>query len=346
MSYEIGRAALNMQWTERVARTEYMDNWEVVRHFTGKDPQTDGSAWKEFRDAIHLDYLWTVNDGPVARGSRGRTTDMGHAEFNEGGSDFRPAGAAAFHTAEDVLNFNAVEEYGATDFDELVGYYEQWYQDAQVGTDQVISGGYYQTIVSGAIASFGWDMLLQAAGEEPERFGEDVLGSLFELSLHYYKAWARTSIEFFMCHDDMVWTEGPFMNPAFYRKYIFPRYKELWKPLREAGKRIIYCSDGTFDMFLDDLVEAGADGFCFEPTNDLEMMVRKYGKTHVLMGGADCRTLTFGKKDDIEKELRWVFSLARECPGFVFATGNHFPSNIPLENALFYFELVEELGKR
>jgi hypothetical protein len=33
MSYEIGRAALNLQWTPRVARTEYVDNWEVVLHF-------------------------------------------------------------------------------------------------------------------------------------------------------------------------------------------------------------------------------------------------------------------------------------------------------------------------
>jgi uroporphyrinogen-III decarboxylase len=189
-------------------------------------------------------------------------------------------------------------------------------------------------------------MLLEAAGEDQERFGEEVLGSIFEASLHYFKAWAQTSIEFFMCHDDMVWTQGPFMNPAFYRKHIFPRYKELWRPLREAGKKVLFTSDGTFDMFIDDLVEAGAHGLCFEPGNDLELMVRKCGQTHALIGGADCRTLTFGTKDDIEKELRWVFDVTRDCPGFIFATGNHFPANIPLENALCYLELVERLGER
>lgn len=346
MSYEIGRAALNLQWTERVARTEYCDNWEIVRHFTGKDPRQDPSANREFYDSIHLDYLWHTNDGPVAWSKRGRITDMGHAVYMEDGSDFRPMKPSPFKSVRDVLEFNAVEEYGLPDFQELVDYYERWYQEAQPALDQVISGGYYNTIVSGAIQAFGWDMLLQAAGEEPGKFGEDVLGSIFELSLHHYKAWAETSIEFFMCHDDMVWTQGPFMRPDFYRKYIFPRYKELWRPLKEAGKRVIFCSDGTFDMFLSDLVDAGADGFCFEPTNDLAMMVREYGNTHVLMGGADCRTLSFGTKQDIERELRWVFDMARDCPGFVFATGNHFPANIPLANALFYFELIEELAKR
>jgi uroporphyrinogen-III decarboxylase len=99
-------------------------------------------------------------------------------------------------------------------------------------------------------------------------------------------------------------------------------------------------------MFLDDLIEAGADGFCFEPGNDLETLVRRCGQTHVLMGGADCRTLTFGTRDDIERELRWALDLAKPCPGFFFAIGNHLPANVPLENALHYFALIEELGRR
>jgi hypothetical protein len=346
MSYEIGKAALNLQWTERVARTEYMDNWEVVRHLTGKDPRRRPEAWREFNEAVHLDFLWATNDGPVPWEKRGRVTDMGHAVYLEDGSDFRAAKESPFKTAEDILSFDAVEEYGLPDLDELVAYYEDWHRREQAANDQVIPGGYYNTLISGAIAAFGWEMLLLAAGEAPERFGDAVLGSIFELSLHHYKAWAQTSIEFFMCHDDMVWTQGPFLRPEFYREYIFPRYEELWRPLREAGKRVLYTSDGTFDMFVDELAAAGADGFCFEPSNDLEMLASRYGKTHALIGGADCRTLAFGGKDDIGGELRWVFDVMRECPGFVFATGNHFPANIPLDNALYYFSLVEELGKR
>ena len=339
MSYEIGKAALNMQWTERVARTEYNDNNEIVRYFAERCPG------KSFVDAIHLDYLWCVHDGYVDW-NKGRVTDMGHAVYVEDGSDFHPSQPCPFNTVDEVLNFNAIAEYGKEDFRELVAFYEKWYQDSQTANDQVISGGYYKTIVSGAIQAFGWEMLLEAAGENPTRFGEDVLGSIFELSLHHYKAWAETSIEVFMCHDDMVWTAGPFMHPDFYRKYIFPRFAELWRPLREAGKRIIFCSDGTYDMFLDDLAAAGADGFCFEPTNDLAMMVRRFGQTHVLMGGADCRTLSFGTLEEVEQEMRDVFALARACPGFIFATGNHFPANIPLSHAVRYFELIEELGVR
>ena len=347
MSQEIGRAVINLQLAARIARTEYNDNWEIMRHFTGKDPRIDPSAYKGFYDAVDLDILFYTNDGPVDWSQRGRVTDMGHAAYMEDGSDFHESNISPFAKTEDVLAFNAVEEYGLPDFNELVEFYEKSYQSFQTAHDrQLIPGGYYKTLVSGAIQAFGWEMLLQALGEAPERFGENVLGSIFELSLHCYKAWAETSIECFICHDDMVWTQGPFANPAFYRKYIFPRYAELWRPLREAGKKVLYCSDGTFDMFLDDLAEAGADGFIFEPTNDLELMVRKYGKTHVLVGGADCRTLTFGTKEDIQRELEWAFGLAKECPGFVFAAGNHLPANIPIKNAIFYFDTINRLGRR
>jgi hypothetical protein len=33
--------------------------------------------------------------------------------------------------------------------------------------------------------------------------------------------------------------------------------------------------------------------------------------------------------------------LAFACPGFMFAVGNHIPSNVPLENALFYMDYLK-----
>ena len=346
MSYEIGRAALNLEWTPRVARTEYVDNWEVVRRFTGRDPRHDGSAWREFYDAVHLDFLWNTDEGPVPWSARGRVTDMGHAAYLEDASDFRRSAPSPFLDAQDVLSFSAVAEYGLLPFDDLVAYYERRHQEARAAYDQVVTGGYYNTLLSGAIQAFGWERLLEAAGEDPARFGEDVLGAIFEQSLHHCRAWAQTSIEFFMCHDDMVWSQGPFLSPSFYRQYVFPRYAALWQPLKEAGKRVLFTSDGTFDMFAGDIVAAGADGLCFEPSNDLPELVARYGRTHALIGGADCRTLTFGTRESIEQELRGIFDLARDCPGFVFCTGNHFPANIPWEHARFYFDLIEELGRR
>ena len=145
----------------------------------------------------------------------------------------------------------------------------------------------------------------------------------------------------------MVWTEGPFMNPDLYRRIIFPRYAALWKVLRDAGKKVLYCSDGDFTMFVDDLVCAGAHGFIFEPLTSLDCVVEKFGKTHAIVGSKlDARTLTFGNKDQIKQEIDDTLKVAFGCPGFMFAVGNHIPSNVPVENALFYYDYLQKHWKR
>jgi len=340
MSYQIGWDTFHLKPTVRLAHTEYCDSDPIIRAVTGLDPSRDGRARGLFNDAWQLDYLWKTNDGPAAWSERGRTTDMGHAEFMEGGRDRREARSSPFKTVEEAWEFNAVEEYGLPGFDGLVQYYEKWYKEAQAANpNQVCGGGYYKTLVSGAIEALGWEMLLTAASDW-DRF-EQVLDAVFQLSLHHFKAWAETSIEVFMCHDDMVWSQGAFMHPDFYRRAVFPRYKQLWLVLKAAGKIVLFTSDGDYTQFLDDVAEAGADGFCFEPMVPLGAVVRKFGRTHVVMGSAvDCRTLTFGTTEEIKAEVDATLELAAGCPGFMFAVGNHIPSNVPVENALFFFDYL------
>lgn len=339
MSYQIARDTLHLKPTERLAHTEYTLHYELMDAVTGGKREEFGRRWD-------IDFTWSTNDGPVPWAKRGRVTDMGHAVFLKDGSDLRATKPCPFTDPEQVLAFDAVREYGLPEFDALVAYYENHYQTAQrQRPDQLFTGGYYKTIVSGAIEAFGWDMLLMAANDA-DRF-EKVLDSFFRLSLHHYKAWARTSIETFICHDDMVWTEGAFMDPAFYRRAIFPRYRELWSVLKKAGKKVLYCSDGLIIEFIDDLAQAGADGFIFEPVNPLETVVAKYGQTHVIIGSkVDCRTLTFGNQAQIQAEIDATLALARACPGFFCAVGNHIPPNVPLDNALFYFDYLSRHWRR
>ena len=341
MSYQIGIDTIHLRPTPRLAHTEYCSNEAIVRHIGG-GRQEDPEVQQKFHDWFQLDFVWTCNDGPVGWGQRGRTTDMGHAEFLEDGRDKRETIHCPFESVEEVWAFDAVEEYGLPDYEELVSFCDDWYRRGQEASqDVVFPGGYYKTIVSGAIEAFGWDMFLQAAADW-DKF-ERVLDSIFRLSLHHYKAWAETSIEVFICHDDMVWSEGAFMHPDFYRRAIFPRYKQLWSVLKQAGKKVLFCSDADFTEFLDDVAGAGADGFIFEPMTNLEAAVAKFGETHLIASSkVDARTLTFGTKDRIKAEVDATLELAFDCPGFVFAVGNHIPSNIPVENLVFYIEYLKE----
>ena len=345
MSYEIGMDCLNLRPTPRLAHTEYCSNSVLKRAVTGLEDD-DPSREVVFMREWQYDFIWSTNGGPVPWEKRGRTTDMGHSEFLEGGVDLRQPQSCPFRSVEEAWAFDAVAEYGLTDYDTLVDYYEGRYQDARERfPDQVWTGGYYRTLVSGAIAIFGWDMLLMAASDQP-KFAR-ILDSIYQQSMHHYKAWADTSIEVFMCHDDMVWSQGPFVRPDFYRAEIFPRYKALWSVLHEAGKKVVYTSDGCFDMFVDDLVEAGVDALCFEPMTELEPIVERYGQTvAILSSKVDARTLTMGTKDQIKAEIDASLELAAKCKGFMFAVGNHIPSNVPVENALFYYDYLSQNWSR
>ncbi|MBC7237662.1 MAG: hypothetical protein H5T69_17615 [Chloroflexi bacterium] len=341
MSYQIGIDTLRLKPTPRLAHTEYCSNAALKRAVTGlPDGHPDQEA--EFMRLWEYDFIWATNNGPEPWEERGRTTDMGHAEFLEGGVDRREPKECPFATVEEALAFDAVAEYGLTDYAWLVDFYEQYYREMQGRyPEQVFTGGYYRTLYSGAIAIFGWDMLLEAAAHRG-RFAK-VLDTIYHQSLHHYRAWAETSIEVFMCHDDMVWSQGPFMHPDFYRAEVFPRYRALWKVLKDAGKLVVFTSDGDWGMFAQDIVEAGADALCFEPMMALEPVVERFGQTHCLISSkVDARTLTFGSREQIKAEVDASLELAKRCKGFMFAVGNHIPSNVPIENALWYFDYLRE----
>ncbi len=281
-----------------------------------------------FYNAWDYDFLWGTHDGPYDWAKIGRVTDMGHAEYAANGSDKKEPNKCPFEDVEEIYEFDPVREYGLPSHKELVNFYNDWYEQTLAKfPEQVITGGYYKTVVSGAIQTFGWDMLLLAAADQ-EKFAK-VLERFGNYTAHYIAAQAESAIEVFIQHDDMVWTEGPFMSPDFYRNAIFPLYKKIWEPIKKKNKKVLFCSDGKYDMFMEDIAECGADGFIFEPVNDFDWIVQRFGKTHVIIGSkSDCRTLAFGKWEDVKREIDETLAVAKKCPGFFYAVGNHMPANI------------------
>ncbi len=334
MSRQLCLDTIWLRPTPRLAHTEYAGTHvSLLKHVTGLDPDDPAQAGecnRKFNELWDIDFGWGVHDGTANWGA-GRVTDMGHAVYFEDARDLRQAHPSPFTEVEEVWEFDPVKEYGLPDFDELVRFYEGVHQAQLANSPELlVTGGYYKSIISGAIQSFGWDMLLLAAHDQA-KFAK-VLERFAAYTMHHVKAWAKTSVEVFMQHDDMVWTEGPFIHPDFYRSAIFPHFRDFWKVLKDAGRKILFTADGTFDMFIDDLVDCGADGFCFEPTNSLDMMASKYGRTHVLIGSkVDCRTMTFGTWDQVRREIDATLAIAKDCPGFIFCVGNHMPANIPIE---------------
>ena len=352
MSYEDGWAAINLQMPKRVPRTEYSVemHWDLIKAVTGikvsqaSSEQEKIEAQKAFRKAWNYDFVWRTYIHADEMGDM--RTKMGHAEYAAEGSDYSDDVSCPFKTPDDVLNFDPLETYGQKDKKELASRFEADYKQAcQQSPDAVNMTGIYITCVSGLVDMFGWDMMLMAIGTDPEKFGQ-LTNRYAQWIQQYFDALAEADVPVVMVHDDIVWTSGPFANPDWYRQYVFPHYKKYFAPLIDAGKKIMYTSDGTYTEFVDDIAEAGVHGFVMEPTTDMAYIAEKYGKTHAFVGNADTRILLDGTKEQIRAEVERCMAIGKDCPGFFMAVGNHIPPNTPVENAIYYNEVYEELGKR
>lgn len=353
MSFQNGMAALRMEMPGKVPRTEYSveGHWELIRTVTGMDVTTESTwdvkaaAQKAFMKAWDYSFRWNILIHGSAV-SHGRHTQMGHAEYSSGGGDFSNTVYCPFQTPEEALAFDPVEEYGILPHKEMVRRFEEQYrQSCEYYGDAVNMSGIYITLFSGLIEIFGWEMMLTACGTDPEGFGK--VAQRYEQWIKpFFDAYADADIPVMMVHDDIVWTSGPVFHPDWYRKYIFPAYQRLWAPVLESGKRLVYTSDGTYSMFFDDIVKAGAHSLVMEPTSDMAAFAEKYGKTHGFIGNVDTRILLSGSKADIRAEVKRCMDIGKKCPGFILAVGNHIPANTPVENALYYNQVYEELAYR
>lgn len=351
MSYQDGWDALNLRMPSRVPRTEYSleSHWEVARFITGinvnnrSDDETKQKASRALIKAFNYDFIWSVYSYKQVFGDK--RTDMGHAVYVNDGSDFKSKGKPLFDDPEEALKMDPWELYGHVDEKKAIADFNEDYKhNCEAYPDGVNMTGIYITCISGLIEIFGWDMLLTAAGIDPQEFGA-MTNRYAGWIQQYFDALAASESKVVMIHDDIVWTQGAFIHPDWYRRYVFPNYKKLFAPLREAGKIIMYTSDGNYTRFIDDIAPY-VNAFVMEPTTDMAYIAEKYGKTHAFVGNADTRILFSGTKEDIRAEVKRCMDIGKKYPGYFMAVGNHIPANTPLENVLYYNEVYGELSKR
>ncbi len=353
MSHRDGWAAINLEMPKRIPRTEYSADayhWPLIARVTGMDvtadspPEERQAASRAFRAAWKYDFAWSTMVSSSYLGEY--ATDMGHAVYAADGSDRREQSEPVFSTPEEVLAFDPLEQLPFYEHDELVKRFNDHYRaNGERMPDEVNMTGTYITVVSGLIALLGWDMLLLTAGTDADAFGR-FTNRYAEWVMRFYAALAESETPLVMTHDDIVWTSGPFIAPEWYRTYVFPNYRRFFEPLKAADKKIAFTSDGDYTLFIDDLAEAGVDGFAMEPMTDMALIAERYGRTHFFIGNADTRVLLHGSRDDIRAEVERCMTIGRNCPGFFMAVGNHIPANTPVENALYYNECYEEMMLR
>jgi hypothetical protein len=245
----------------------------------------------------------------------------------------------------DFTGWNLVED-GDYSSEEVIyqryrkNYPDEWGDCAPEGNSA--SAFFYNTMFMWPMLTFGYENFLEIC-LEPEF--ERIMDEFAEINRRVFRAFARLPVNFAICHDDIVLTNGPVCSPGWMHKYIFPRYEEFWGIMKEAGKEVIFMVDGNVDAFVDDVMTCGARGIISEPYTDYRSIAKRY-KDCFIAGEGDSRVLMRNNPDEIRSMVESMVETAKMSRGYMMCIGNHIPWNVPPEAIKLYFELSNELAWR
>ena len=133
MSFKNGMAAINLEMTDFVPRTEYSAefHWDLIKRVTGITAGEDDpddvreAASAAFVKAWDYGMYWNILTHNQIFGDK--RTDMGHAAYHAGGTDFSATTSSLFDDPEDVYDFDMFATYGVRDRATLCAEYDADY---------------------------------------------------------------------------------------------------------------------------------------------------------------------------------------------------------------------------
>jgi len=159
---------------------------------------------------------------------------------------------------------------------------------------------------------------------------------------------ARDEVEYVAVCDDVAFKTGLIFPPKWMRQHWLPRIARILRPLKAAGVRVIFHSDGNVTEVIPDLIGLGVDALNpLEPLAgmDLKALKAEFGRDITLIGGVDCaQLLTFGRPEQIRDEVRRLLDVGARGGGFIIGDSSQIMPTAPLENVLAFYEAVRDFA--
>ncbi len=283
----------------------------------------------------------------------GHSSDPGKHTVRWGDGESAPwSHGEAFRSAEDVFAYSPLEHAhesllgDVTSEETLYRNWRkllpaEWGDRAPEGSTRMDCYNHF-TMFMWPLMTFGYELFLETCLDE--RF-DRIMDEFAEINRRVFRALARMPQNFILCHDDIVNTRGPVCSPAWMRRHIFSRYEEFFGIVRDAGKQVIFMTDGCVDAFADDIFACGARGIITEPYTDFRAIARKH-ENCFLAGEGDNRVLMRSRPEEIRAMVEGMVETARMTGGYMMCVGNHIPWNVPPKAVQCYLDLCEELAHR
>jgi len=153
----------------------------------------------------------------------------------------------------------------------------------------------------------------------------------------------------FFIGDDIAYKQRLMFSPDFLRRTFIRALRNMCEPLRSAGIKVIFHSDGKVTDILDDMIAAGISGLNpIEPMAgmDIGWLKRRYGKELILVGNVDCsQVLPLGTVQDVIEATKECLRQAAPGGGHFIGSSSEITPSTPLENVLAFYEACREYGR-
>ena len=338
-------AALQGQAKDRVAVMEMAAHPEFIRTATGKDPYVKtAEVFADYLakldiDASILGYLPT----PQTRdGSRVEDENYLYAQW--GLRDTPWLTKPLYSTVDEVLAFDP-RKHDPSSLQKKIDLYCQDYEKSQklFGESTQYIPGHYQLVLHYMPFYCDWAVFLETLALEPDKC-RHVFDRCADYSRDIFEALSKTAAPAIIAHEDLCSARGPIYSPDLLRTEIFPRFAEIFAPVKKSGKRIFGFGEGKIEEIAGDLLAAGADGVFIDQNNDLEKLIEQIGDQGLIVGGIDTGTLTNERPDQIRDKVRKRMELAKRIPGFFFCITGETPQDVPVENLEVFWDACREYG--
>ncbi len=147
------------------------------------------------------------------------------------------------------------------------------------------------------------------------------------------------------------------ISPKVLDEIYFPYVKRAFEPLKKAGVKIIWHSDGYITPILNSLINTGVDGFQgFQEKYGVDFaaltrMKAKDGRPLLLIGSIQVSTtLVFGTVETVKKDVERCIDLAVEGReggrGYILGTDTNIGPDVPPENIFTMYEHGQTYGRK
>jgi len=337
-------AAMNFEEGDRVPIWDYIDNRAIVEHLA-PGIEEYGAAMVQVYHELGIDLCRGYGASYAESDNGNETTE------SEGTVSHRVSGQTCWKVRNEIQSIEDLIAYdcpGPPDDEETL----RWLDD-QVRLQKAFEP-YTMFVPSGACGfHVSYDLMGLGLFSIAIHDARDAVERLLSAMGRRFAAFARIAAERRLCPlyfigDDIAYKGRLMFSPQFLRETFIPMLRRCCEPLRNAGIKVVFHSDGYLMDIIDDMIEAGISGLNpIEPAAgmDIGLLKKRYGKGLILVGNIDCsQVLPLGSVEEVVRATKECIRQASPGGGHFIGSSSEITPSTPVENIIAFYRTAREFG--